>query len=81
MGETRETTTHRTKHATRIRNGASDLSTILFDLDNEYNVINESIAQDVRKKNRAKADKTAAERPSPFDQRIQTKDTFRGRGF
>lgn len=48
--------------------GASDLSAILFDLDNEYNVINESIAQDVRKKNRAKADKTAAERPSPFDQ-------------
>ena len=48
--------------------GASDLSTILFDLDNEYNIINESIAQDVRKKNSAKAEKTAAERPSPFDQ-------------
>ncbi len=48
--------------------GASDLSTILFDLDNEYNIINESIAEDVRKKNSAKAEKTAAERPSPFDQ-------------
>ena len=48
--------------------GASDLSTILFDLDNEYNVINESIAQEIRKKNSKKAKKTAIERPSPFDQ-------------
>ena len=48
--------------------GERGLSAILFDLDNKYNIINESIAQNVRQQNMAKAKKTAIELPSPFDQ-------------
>ena len=46
----------------------TELSAILFDLDNKYNIINESIAQDVRQQNMEKATETALESPSPFDQ-------------
>ena len=48
--------------------GPTELSAILFDLDNKYNIINESIAQQVRQQNMAKAAETAVESPSPFDQ-------------
>ena len=37
-------------------------------MDNKYNIINESIAQQVRQQNMAKAAETAVESPSPFDQ-------------
>ena len=50
------------------RYGERGLSAILFDLDDKYNIINESIAQNVRQQNMAKAKKTAIESPSPFDQ-------------
>ena len=43
-------------------------SAILFDLDNKYDTINESIANDVRKQNTEQATKTARNSPSPFDQ-------------
>ena len=43
-------------------------SAILFDLDNQYNVINESIANHHRNQDIAKASETALKSPSPFDQ-------------
>ena len=48
--------------------GSNEQNAILFDLDNKYNSINESIANEVRKQNTKKATKTALESPSPFDQ-------------
>ena len=48
--------------------GERGLSAILFDLDNKYNIINESIAHHVRTQDMPKAEKTAVELPSPFDQ-------------
>ena len=46
----------------------ADQSAILFDLDNIYNIINESIANDIRNQDIEKAKDTAHESPSPFDQ-------------
>ena len=43
-------------------------SAILFDLDNKYNIINESIANEVRKQDIEKAKEVALELPSPFNQ-------------
>ena len=41
---------------------------ILYDLDNKYNTINESIADEVRKHDMTRAKETAHELRSPFDQ-------------
>ena len=48
--------------------GENNLSALLFDLDHKYNIINESIAQNVRDKDMVSAEKIAIESPSPFDQ-------------
>ena len=48
--------------------GESNLSALLFDLDHKYNIINESIAQNVRDEDMASAKKIAIESLSPFDE-------------
>ena len=66
----RDSRRYDTQYEARWRDpyGEQDLSIILFDLDNKYNIINESIAQYVRKQNIATAEETANKLPSPFDE-------------
>ena len=50
------------------RYGETEMSAIIFDLDDKYNIINECIANHHRNQDISKATKTALESPSPFDQ-------------